>query len=616
MARKVGGHHLADMADAKREDQPVQRDAAAFLDRGEEVRGRPLAPAVAVAKLRQCGSITPFQREDVGGFADLQDRVGKEHLHLFRAQPLDVERATADEVLELLHRLRGADEPAGAAAHGIAGFADRLGPAVGAAVREGIGFGPLRPLRQVHVRDLRDHVAGAVDLHPVADANVLAAADRVAAGVAAGDVVLVVQRRVRYHDAADRDRVQPRHRRQRPGAAHLDVDRLKPRPGELRGELVRDRPSRRRRPEPEPRLQRKVVDLVDHPVDVIAERRALFLDRRVILRQFRQRLAAPGKRVGDETKLSQPRDRARLRRGERRRHLAPAIGEEAQRPRRGHARIELAQRPGGGVARVGEGLFPRRRLPFVQRLEIGAGHVDLATHLQHLGRTVKLLRNVGDGAGVRRHVLARLAVAAGRGLPQPPALVAQRKGQTVDLRFSGEGQRRAGGNPEEAAHPRVEIGHVLAGEGVFERQHPHRVADLGEGFRGGRAHLLRRAAGFGEVGEPRLDRQKPRLQRVIVRIGDFGRIGAVIGAVGRGHLRREAQPFARRRGAVQRLDGRCPRIPRFRHAKTSAPDLPRSDRGGGRGGPVRGRVRPAECAGQAPMAMRRSISAGLGSRST
>ena len=42
-----------------------------------------------------------------------------EDLDLLRAEPLDVERVAADEMAQPLHGLRRADEPAGAAAHGI-----------------------------------------------------------------------------------------------------------------------------------------------------------------------------------------------------------------------------------------------------------------------------------------------------------------------------------------------------------------------------------------------------------------------------------------------------------------------------------------------------------------
>jgi hypothetical protein len=56
-----------------------------------------------------------------------------------------------------------------------------------------------------------------------------------------------------------------------------------------------------------------------------------------------------------------------LRVGQRLGQLAPGIGEEAQRPGARDLGIELAQRSGGGVARIGEGLAARRRLPGVQR---------------------------------------------------------------------------------------------------------------------------------------------------------------------------------------------------------------------------------------------------------
>ena len=50
------------------------------------------------------------------------------------------------------------------------------------------------------------------------------------------------------------------------------------------------------------------------------------------------------------------RDDAGLRVRRQRRHLAPGIGEELQRPRRRDAGIELAQRARRRIARVGEHL--------------------------------------------------------------------------------------------------------------------------------------------------------------------------------------------------------------------------------------------------------------------
>ncbi len=58
----------------------------------------------------------------------------------------------------------------------------------------------------------------------VADADVDAVADRLAVGADALDVILVVQRGVLHHHAADRHRLELGDRRQRAGAADLDVD--------------------------------------------------------------------------------------------------------------------------------------------------------------------------------------------------------------------------------------------------------------------------------------------------------------------------------------------------------------------------------------------------------
>ena len=87
-----------------------------------------------------------------------------------------------------------------------------------------IGLGVLRPLVEHHVDHLRDDVAGALDDHGVADADIAALAQLLAVAADALDVVLVVQRRVLHHHAADADRLELADRRQRAGAADLDLD--------------------------------------------------------------------------------------------------------------------------------------------------------------------------------------------------------------------------------------------------------------------------------------------------------------------------------------------------------------------------------------------------------
>jgi hypothetical protein len=54
----------------------------------------------------------------------------------------------------------------------------------------------------------------------------------------------------------------------------------------------------------------------------------------------------------------------------RRRHLAPAIGEEAQRPLARDRRIELPHRAGGGIARIDEGLLVLRALGDLLALQL------------------------------------------------------------------------------------------------------------------------------------------------------------------------------------------------------------------------------------------------------
>ena len=210
--------------------------------------------------------------------------------------------------------------------------------------------------------------------------------------------------------------------------------------------------------------------------------------------------------------------------------LAPAPGEEAQGTRGGDRGIELAQRARGGVARIGEGLAALFGLPLIERGEIGVAHIDLAANLEDFGHVaaLKLARNVRDGANVSGDVLALAAVAARGGNHQAPSLVAQRYRKAVDFHLGGDIERRAGVELQEAPHAANEIARLFIGEDVAERQHAHRVADLGE-FRGRRgADLLRRAFRAGQAWKALLQHLDTLPQPVIVRIGDFRLVFLVI----------------------------------------------------------------------------------------
>ena len=325
------------------------------------------------------------------------------------------------------HALGRADQPAGAAAHRIARLAHRVRATVGASLGKGERHGGRRAPGQIDRGNFRDHVTRAVNLHPVTHPDIRTVADRFTLAVAPGDVILVMQRRVRNDDAPHGERGQPRHRRQRAGAADLDVDRQQPGPGQLGGKLVRQSPARGGGAKPEAALQRQIVDLVNHAVDIVAKAGALRLDPAVVCQQRVWPGAEHGQRVDLKAKRAQAVHRADLGSGQGCRDLPPGIGEKAQRPGGGDVGIKLAQRPGGGIARVGKGFFAGGRLPRIQRGKIGVAHVNLAAHFQHLGRAGKVPRNVGDGAGVGGDILADLAVAARRRLHQPPGFIAQRQ---------------------------------------------------------------------------------------------------------------------------------------------------------------------------------------------
>ena len=398
-------------------------------------------------------------------------------------------------MLQPLRRLRRADQCAGAAAHHLILLAHRMAAAHRTGVGKFVRLCALRPLVHDDADDLRDHVAGALDHDRVADAQIDAVADRIAVVADALDVILIVQRRVRNHDATDRDRLQPRHRRQRPGAADLDVDAVEDRRRLLGREFMRDRPARAARDEAEAILPVEPVDLVDHAVDVIAERGALLADLAVEFEDVVDILAEPGPRIDDEAGLVHPLQHAVL--GVRRTlaHLAPGIGKEFQRPRRGDRNVLLAQRTRRRIARIGEHRVVGFGLLLVQLEKILLEHVDFAAHFAGRRNIAALqrVRNILDGADIGGDVLAGKTVAAGGRADQFAVFVAQRQRQAVDLRLGDQRRNMIGIELEEAPDAVDELGDVLIAEGVAERQHGNGVLHFCEPARRRGADFLRSA---------------------------------------------------------------------------------------------------------------------------
>src|ERR1700676_5565282 len=91
MPRQQPRRRLPDLRDAEGVDEAVERDAAALVDRGDQLFGADHAPALA-----RCDDLG-LQPEDVAGLAN--QAVLPEIDDVLGAQPLDVEAVARDEML-------------------------------------------------------------------------------------------------------------------------------------------------------------------------------------------------------------------------------------------------------------------------------------------------------------------------------------------------------------------------------------------------------------------------------------------------------------------------------------------------------------------------------------
>ena len=222
-----------------------------------------------------------------------------------------------------------------------------------------------------HPDDFRDHVAGTAYADGVADAHVLAR-----------DLVHVVQRGVGDRHPADEHRFEARDRCQHAGAPDLEVDVEQPGQLLLRRELVRDGPARCARHLAELRLPVAPVDLVDHAVDVEIEGIATLKHRRMVGEATVAAADDLDLATARQAPVAQPLQHLGVAPGEFGVDTANAVGTEVEWPLRGDHWIELAQAAGRRVARVDERLLAARLGLAVVLDEPGAGHEDLATHLQ------------------------------------------------------------------------------------------------------------------------------------------------------------------------------------------------------------------------------------------
>ena len=189
-------------------------------------------------------------------------------------------------------------------AGGVIGLANGVAAALGTYGRKHVRLCTRGALVEADFNHLGDDVAGALHDDSIADADILA-----------GDLVGVVTGGVGDDDAADGDRSEFGDRRQRAGAANLDLDVAKLGGGLFGRELVSDGPTRTARDEAKAVLQVEAIDFVDDAIDVVAEFRALLADLAVIGEQGIGGLTAAHEWISRQAPLGIGGDDAALRVG-------------------------------------------------------------------------------------------------------------------------------------------------------------------------------------------------------------------------------------------------------------------------------------------------------------
>ena len=231
---------------------------------------------------------------------------------------------------------------------------------------------------------------------------------------------------------------------------------------------------------------------------------------------------------------------------------ADPVAPDRERPFGGERRVELADRAGGRVARVGEGRLARLGAALVQRLEGGDRQVDLAAHLDQRRRVLDAQRDRPDRAQVLGHVLADPAVAAGGAADEHAVLVGERDRQAVDLRLGRVAE--LGGADVEPLQVVADAGlpgaQLLLVAGVGEREHRLGVLDLREALQRRRPDPLGRRVGRAQLRVLGLDRAQLVEQRVVFVVADLGVVEDVVAVVVAAQLAGAARPPASRRPSL------------------------------------------------------------------
>ena len=247
----------------------------------------------------------------------------------------------------------------------------------------------------------------------------------------------------------------------------------------LGGVFVGDGPARRFGGEPRRFPLREGVELDDRAVGLVGEAAAHFVQFVDGGHQLVGRAAVPGLLGRLEAQRAEPREHLVLRPRQRRGafDLPQAVEHDVQRALGDDARVELLERAGGGVARIGKQLLAGRLAFRVQLLEAGLGQVDFAAHFEQARagfpesppRSCRrgAVRDAADGPQIGGDVVPGGAVAAGGAAGEDALLVAQVDGHAVDLGLDDPFERFARQEPLDAVD---ELAQLLLRIGVVQAE--------------------------------------------------------------------------------------------------------------------------------------------------
>ena len=210
----------------------------------------------------------------------------------------------------------------------------------------------------------------------------------------------------------------------------------------------------------------------------------------------------------------------------------------------------------------------------VQVLAVRMREIDFAAYLEH-GRSAGFqpTGDAADGPGIRRHILPDMPVPPRGRLDQLSVLVAQGKRDAVYLGFCTEGNRSIAIQTQESARSLDKIAHIIAVEGVLQREKRPPVLDGGKSPPGTGTYRACRRIRAREVRKPALQGLDLLPEPVIFSVADLRIVAVVIRLVVAANLVGKPRVLNPRFMPGEPRQPLLQCVSRFRHAAFSSPEV-------------------------------------------